>query len=117
MGLALTARKRSEDTEYISNLRLALKCCPVMERQISLLLTRFERESREKRAKAEEFSELAKQVKTNIRTLIAQNRMEEAGQFTTQLAALMPDDPDVIQFRTLTHTEPDMNELAAHLPQ
>jgi hypothetical protein len=49
--------------------------------------------------------------------MIEQGKLKEAGQATAQLAALLPNDPDVVKFRTLTHTEPDMKEVAAHLPQ
>lgn len=117
MGCALSARNRGDGVSYLSNLRLALHSYPVMERQISILLERFERNDRQERAKAEEFRSMANQVKKNIRALIAQGRLEEAGRFTMQLARLMPNDPDVVEFRSLTHTEPDLNELAARLPQ
>ncbi len=117
MGCALSARNRGDGVSYLANLRFALHSYPVMERQVSILLERFERNDRQERAKAEEFRSLAGQVKKNIRALIAQGRLEEAGQFTMQLARLMPSDPDIVEFRSLTHTEPDLNELAARLPQ
>lgn len=118
MGLALSARDKLDGEAYLSNLRRALECYPVMERQISLLLKRFEREEKQRRRKADEFRALAKQVKERIQSLIAQGDLSRAGQVTSQLAALLPDDdPDVVRFRRLTHTEPDMNELASRLPQ
>lgn len=117
MGCALSARNRGDGVSYLTNLRLALHSYPVMEPQVSILLERFERNDRKERAKAEEFRSMANQVKKNIRALIAQGRLEEAGRFTMQLARLMPNDPDVVEFRSLTHTEPDLNELAARLPQ
>ena len=117
MGLAFSARGRADDAAYLSNLRLALKSYPVMQRWVTLLLERFEREDELRREKAEEFNRLAGQVKENICALLEQDRLEEASRFTEQLAALMPNDPDVVRFRTLTHTEPEMNELAARLPQ
>lgn len=117
MGRAFSARKREDHAEYLSDLRLALRNYPVMKRQITLLLERFEREEELRREKAEEFGRLAKQVKEKIRDLIAQGKLKEAGQVTLQLAALLPNDPDVVRFRTLTHTEPDMNEIASRLPQ
>jgi glycosyltransferase involved in cell wall biosynthesis len=117
MGLAFSARDLGDGGTYLSNLRLALKAYSVMERQITLLLKQFEREEKLRRQKADEFRVLAKQVKERIQELIEQGDLKNAGQITSQLAALMPGDPDVVKFRTLTHTEPDMNELAAHLPQ
>ena len=117
MGQAFSARKKEDHAEYLADLRLALQHYPVMKRQITLLLEQFEREEELRRKKADEFSRLAKQVKERIRDLLAQGKVKEAGQVTMQLAALMPNDPDVIRFRTLTHTEPDMNELASRLPQ
>ncbi|MCI1965299.1 MAG: glycosyltransferase family 2 protein [Oscillospiraceae bacterium] len=101
MGCAFSARKKADNVSYLSNLRLAVHSYPTMKRPISTLLERFEREDQQKQKKAEEFNALALQAKCNIRTLIAQNRMEEAGRFTAQLAALMPDDPDVVKFRSL----------------
>lgn len=117
MGLALSARDRDDDQTYLANLRLALDCYPVMKRQISLLLEQFEKEEKLRVEKADEFRKLAVQVKEQIRKLIALGNLEKAGQYTVQLAALLPNDPDIVKFRTLTHTEPNMNELAAHLPQ
>lgn len=117
MGCALSAQNRRDGVSYLSNLRLALHSYPVMEHQVSILLKRFERKNREEQGKAEEFRSLAGQVKKNIRALIAQGRLEEAGRFTVQLARMMPNDPDIVEFRSLTHTEPDLNELAARLPQ
>jgi glycosyltransferase involved in cell wall biosynthesis len=117
MGLAFSARDTGDDTAYIANMRLALHSYPVMEQPISLLLEDFQRKEKERREKAEEFNMLAKQVKARIRAMIEQGKLKEAGQATAQLAALLPNDPDVVKFRTLTHTEPDMKEVAAHLPQ
>ncbi len=117
LGCAFSARNRGDEVSYLANLRLALHSYPVMERQVAILLERFERKSREEQAKADEFHSLASQVKNNIRTLIRQGNLEEAGRFTLQLARLMPNDPDVTLFRSLTNTEPDMKELAASLPQ
>lgn len=104
MGEALSARDRADGEAYLSNLRLALKSCPAMKHQISLLLERFEREEELRRQKAAEFAALAKQVKERIRELLAQGKRKEAGQVTLQLAALLPNDPDVVRFRSLTHT-------------
>lgn len=117
MGCALSARDKAQLAEYISYLKQALTNYPVMKRQITLLLEQFEQEEELRRKKADEFSRLAKQVKERIRELLAQGKVKEAGQVTMQLAALLPNDPDVVRFRTLTHTEPDMNELASRLPQ
>ncbi|WP_411676582.1 glycosyltransferase [Caproicibacter sp.] len=117
MGLALSARDKDDDQTYLANLRLALDCYPVMKWQISLLLEQFEKEEKLRMEKAEEFNVLAAQVKKNIQDLISQGNLKEAGRYTVQLAALLPNDPDVVKFRTITHTEPDMNELAARLPQ
>ena len=88
-----------------------------MTRPVSLLLDRFEREELQKREKADEFRALAKQVKENIQMLIAEGKLEEAGRFTAQLAALVPGDEDIIRFQTLTHTEPGIDELVSRLPQ
>jgi glycosyltransferase involved in cell wall biosynthesis len=117
MGLAFSARDTGDDTAYIANMRLALHNYPIMEQPISLLLKDFQKKDKVRREKAEEFNMLAKQAKAQIQNLIAQGKLKEAGQFTAQLAKLLPNDPDVIRFQTLTHTEPDMKEVAAHLPQ
>lgn len=117
MGLAFEARGKRDSAAYLSNLRLALHSDPVMERPVSLLLERFRKEEEQRKQKTEEFNVLAKQVKERIRVMLAQGKLEEAGRVTVQLAALLPNDPDVVRFRALTHMEPDMNELAAHLPQ
>ncbi|QAT50705.1 glycosyltransferase family 2 protein [Caproiciproducens sp. NJN-50] len=117
INLALSARGQGNDVAYIANLRHALHGYPVMKKPISLLLEQFQQKEKERKEKAEEFRTLAGRVKENIKALIAQGKLEEAGRYTAQLARLLPDDPDVVRFRTLTHTEPDMNELAAHLPQ
>lgn len=117
MGMALSARKKVDSAAYLSNLRLALKSYPVMKRQITLLLRQFEQDEEKRKERTEEFEMLAKQVKARIQNLIAQGKLKEAGQVTAQLAALLPNDPDVVRFQTLTHTEPNMKEVAAHLPQ
>lgn len=117
MGLAFSARNKANNADYLANLRLALKSYPVMKRQITLLLEQFEQEEGKRKERAEEFNILAKQAKAQIQNLIAQGKLKEAGQFTAQLAKLLPNDPDVVRFQTLTHTEPDMKEVAAHLPQ
>ncbi|MVB09721.1 Glycosyl transferase family 2 [Caprobacter fermentans] len=117
MGQALAAQEKSDSESYLRNLRFALKSYEGMNRPISVLLDYFEQEEKLRREKAEEFNKLAKQVKERIKILISQGKLKEAGQVTAQLAALMPNDPDVVKFRTLTHTEPDMKELAAQLPQ
>lgn len=117
MGLALSARDCSDGGTYLANLRLALEAYPVMKHPISLLLEQFERDEMQKRKKAEEFRQLANQVKKNIQLLIAEGKLEAAGQITAQLAALMPNDADVIRFQTLTQTQPSMDELVSRLPQ
>ncbi|MFU0831628.1 MAG: Glycosyl transferase family 2 [Oscillospiraceae bacterium] len=117
MGLAFSARDTGDDTAYIANMRLALHSYPIMEQPISLMLEDFQKKDKERREKAEEFNMLAKQVKARIRAMIEQGKLKEAGQITAQLAKLLPNDPDVVRFRTLTHTEPNMKEVAAHLPQ
>ncbi|OCN03130.1 hypothetical protein A7X67_13435 [Clostridium sp. W14A] len=117
IGCALSARDKVQFMEYISYLKQALTNYPVMKDPINLLLKQFEEEDKLRKEKAEEFNVLAAQVKKNIQDLISQGNLKEAGRYTVQLAALLPNDPDVVKFRTITHTEPDMNELAARLPQ
>lgn len=117
MGEAFAAEKMGDAAVYLKNLRFALAAYPIMEKPIALLLEQFQKDEEQKQAKALEFQELAKKVKAQISELIDAGRMEEAGKITSQLATLMPDDPDVIRFRKLTHTEPTMREIAAGLPQ
>lgn len=117
IGEALAAKKRADGAEYLKYLRLALASYPPMEHPISALLERDEKEKELGRKKAAEFAKLARKVKERIGALIAAGNLEEAGRVTAQLAALLPDDPDVVRFRRLTHTEPDMQELASRLPQ
>ena len=117
MGEALSAGKMGDGVAYLKNLRLALAAYPVMEKLIQLLLDRFQKNEEQKEAKAQEFRALAEKVKAQISELIGAGRMEEAGQITSRLAALMPNDPDVVRFRKLTHTEPTMREIASRLPQ
>jgi regulator of sirC expression with transglutaminase-like and TPR domain len=88
-----------------------------MKKPISLLLDQFQQREKEREEKGKEFGMLARRVKDNIRALISQNRMEEAGRYTEQLAALMPNDQDVFKFRALIHSELHRDGLAAHLPQ
>lgn len=114
---AFAARNRGDGMAYISGLRAALREYPAMEKPVQLLLDRFEEEQKKQEAKAKEFAELAKQVKSNIESLIARGDLTHAGQITAQLAALMPNDEDVHRFQKLTHTEPTMREIASHLPQ
>ncbi|HEX3018408.1 MAG TPA: glycosyltransferase family 2 protein [Caproicibacter sp.] len=117
IGEALNARRKADDAGYLANLRAALKEYPIMDKPISLILERFEREQNLQEAKAKEFASLAKQVKQKIESLILEGNLEQAGQVTMQLAKLMPDDKDVLRFRKLTHTEPTMAELASRFPQ
>jgi glycosyltransferase involved in cell wall biosynthesis len=117
MGEAFSAEKMGDAASYLKNLRLALAAYPIMEKPISLLLEQFKKNEEQKRAKALEFQALAEKVKEQISGLIGAGRMEEAGQVTSQLAALMPNDPDMMRFRKLTHTELTMREIAAILPQ
>ena len=114
---AFAARNRGDGAAYLAGLRAALKEYPAMEKPVQFLLDRFETERKEQEKKAEEFAQLAKQVKTNIEALISRGEMIKAGQITAQLAALMPNDEDVRRYQKLTHTEPTMREIASRLPQ
>lgn len=114
---AFASRNRGDGVAYISGLRAALREYPAMEKPVQLLLGRFEEDQKKQEAKAKEFAELARQVKSNIESLIARGDLTHAGQITAQLAALMPNDEDVHRFQKLTHTEPTMREIASQLPQ
>ena len=88
-----------------------------MKEPVEFILRKFEAEAKSSEAKAREFRELGAQVKKNIELLIAKGDLKQAGIYTAQLARLMPDDVDVRRYQKITHTEPDMRELAARLPQ
>lgn len=116
-GLALDAKREGDGAGYLKNLRLGLKEYPAMRDCVDFLLKDFEAEKEENDKRSAEFSALAKQVKRNIEQLIAQGDLKQAGDYTLQLAKLIPDDDDVRRYRRLTHTEPSVSELAARLPQ
>ncbi len=117
VGLALDAKRVGDGAAYLENLRRGLKEKPAMKDCVGFLLKNFEEEQKKSDAKAEEFSALAKQVKRDIERLIAQGDLKQAGDYTLQLAKLIPEDDDMRRYRRLTRTEPTMAELTSRLPQ
>ncbi len=116
-GEAIKAKRQGDGAGCIRNMRLGLKAYPAMKEPVEFLLSKFEAQAKSSEAKAREFRELGAQVKKNIELLIAKGDLKQAGIYTAQLAKLMPDDVDVRRYQKVTHTEPDMRELAARLPQ
>ena len=116
-GKAIRAQQGNHPADYLKNLRLGLKEYPAMEKPIKFLLDDFKSHQKERKIKSDEFAVLAKQVKANIESLIAQGKLKRAGVYTLQLAKLIPEDDDLRRYRRLTHTEPDMAELVARIPQ
>ena len=116
-GKALEAKHTGDSAGYLKHLRAGLNECPAMKDCVAFLLEYFDREQKENDSRAQEFSELAKQVKYNIEQLITQGDLKQAGVYTLQLAKLIPEDDDLRRYRRLTHTELTMSEIASHLPQ
>lgn len=116
-GLALDAKREGDSAGYLKNLRLGLKEYPAMRDCVDFLLKEFKAEEETNDRRSAEFSALAKQVKRNIEQLIAQGDLKQAGEYTLQLAKLIPDDDDVRRYRRLTHTELTVSELVTQLPQ
>ena len=117
IGEALDAKKRFDSTAYLQDLRLALEAYPVMAKPVNLLLEKAAKAIESKKAKADEFNLLAAKVKAQIESLIAGGDLKQAAGITEQLAKLMPHDADIARYRELTHTQPNMAELASGLPQ
>ena len=106
MNNAFAARKAGKYKQCISNFREALADNPSMKDVVegALHLMEEELEEEEKRnnkekMRNEEFSLLAKQIKTRIRQLIQDGEQEEALQVIGQLQMLLPGDEEINALR------------------
>lgn len=117
IGKAFTAKQSGNASVYLSSLRKALKAYPVMNNPIQILLSRYEAEEEKRRANSDEFAMLAQKMKNQVKLLIEQGHLLEAGQIAQKLAKLMPDDKDIQRFLLQTSVKPATQEMISELMQ
>lgn len=93
--LAQKARLAGNYVTMLSMLRQGLACYPSAKRLVAQLKKEAEQQLMPGEEAQEEMENLAGQVKAQIYSLIAQQRLEDARAVLTQLAAMIPEDPEL----------------------
>lgn len=122
MGQTFKALEQGNSLEYIKNLKTALKHYPIMKEPIQVLMKTFEKaenaQQEQQKKQNEEFFALAAQAKQQIEKLLSWGNLEEAKELTTQLADMLPGDPDVKRYLLEEEGKvPTLNQLMQDLPQ
>jgi hypothetical protein len=90
----------SDKAAYVRDLRNALREYPEMKKGIALLLKKFtDKTPPAEPAAGSEIESYAKIIKTNIRQLIDQGMLKEAGKLISEFEQIIPNDPEIEQMK------------------
>ncbi len=92
--------RETDKTEYVRNLRHALRVFPAMKKGIEILLSEVQKEMDEEEqgrvAENAEFQLLMEQLKENVRVLLDAGRIGEAKNIINQYLKLVPNDEEMV---------------------
>lgn len=89
--------KNQDEKEYIRYLRKALAAYPYMKKGIEMLLENFKKEASNIN---DEFEQYKVQVKNTIKTLIENNKLDEANGIISEYEQIVKDDIEIILFKS-----------------
>lgn len=92
---ALQAREEQKFANYVQLLRQAVAAYPQAKTVVEILVKEIECKTKPADEKINELNQLADVIKSQIRRLASMDKIEEAKSLLSQLAEIMPDEPEL----------------------